>query len=216
MASRDGAHFLYVTNFSKGRIEVYDSSFHRVKVGGGDHHSNNHGDDRDGDRFEDDHIPRSFSPFNVQNIGGDLYVTYAKRDPATNDDVAGPGFGYVDVFSPSGRLLRRLDHGPWLNGPWGVALAPGDFGIFSHDLLVGQFGSGEIAAYDPTTGAFLGKVQDATDHAIVIDGLWALSFGNGASAGPLNSLFFTAGIEDEAHGLFGTITAVEQTLGNSQ
>ncbi len=115
-------------------------------------------------RFEDERIPRSFSPFNVQNIGGDLYVTFARRDPATNDDVAGPGLGYVDVFSPSGRLLRRLEHGPWLNGPWGLSLTPSDFGAFSHNLLVGQFGSGEIAAYDVATGAFLGEVRDTSDR----------------------------------------------------
>jgi uncharacterized protein (TIGR03118 family) len=224
IASRGGAWFLYVTNFAKRRIEVFDSSFHRVHLGDDDHHGNDHhdGDDdrdhHDGDRFADERIPRSFSPFNVQNIGGDLYVTFAKRDPATNDDVAGPGFGYVDVFSPSGRLLRRLQHGPWLNGPWGLAQAPGDFGAFSHNLLVGQFGSGEIAAYDVATGAFLGKVRDTTDHVLVIDGLWALGFGNGVNAGPLNTLFFTAGIGDEEHGLFGSLTpvAAEQLLGNGQ
>jgi uncharacterized protein (TIGR03118 family) len=217
IASRGGKYFLYVTNFAKRRIEVFDSSFHRVRLGGDDHHGNGHdGDDHDGDRFEDERIPRSFSPFNVQNIGGDLYVTYAKRDPTTNDDVAGPGFGDVDVFSPSGRLLRRLEHGPWLNGPWGLAQAPGDFGAFSHNLLVGQFGSGEIAAYDVATGAFRGLMRDTTDHVLAIEGLWALGFGNGGSAGPLNSLFFTAGTDDEAHGLFGSLTAVaaEQLLGN--
>jgi uncharacterized protein (TIGR03118 family) len=226
IASRKGARFLYVTNFAKGRIEVYDSSFNRVHLGDDDHHGHYSGDDRDGhdgrdghdsDRFRDERIPRSYSPFNVQNIGGDLYVTFAKRDPATNDDVAGPGFGYVDVFSPSGRLLRRFEHGPWLNGPWGVALAPGDFGVFSHNLLVGQFGSGQIAAYDVASGAFLGLVQDASNSPITIDGLWALSFGSGtANGGPLNSLFFAAGIEDEGGGLFGAITAVEQPFGNGQ
>ncbi len=221
IASRGGAWFLYVTNFAKRRIEVFDSSFHRVDLGGDDHHrSDRHDgdDDHHGNRFEDERIPRGFSPFNVQNIGGDLYVTFAKRDPATNDDVAGPGLGYVDVFSPSGRLLRRLQHGPWLNGPWGLALAPGDFGAFSHNLLVGQFGSGEIAAYDVATGAFLGEMRDTSDHVLAIEGLWALAFGNGASAGPLNTLFFTAGINDEEDGLFGTLTAVtaEQLLGNGQ
>lgn len=222
IASRGGDWFLYVTNFAKRRIEVFDSSFQRVHLGDDDHHhfSDNHdGDRHDGERFQDDRIPRSFSPFNVQNIGGDLYVTFAKRDPATNDDVAGPGFGYVDVFSPSGRLLRRLEHGPWLNAPWGLALAPGEFGAFTHNLLVGQFGSGEIAAYDVATGAFLGKVLKETGtEPLTIEGLWALGFGNGVGAGPLNTLFFTAGIEDETHGLFGSLTAVsgEQPLGNGQ
>jgi uncharacterized protein (TIGR03118 family) len=220
IASWRGNWYLYVTNFSQRRIDVFDASFNPVHRGG--HHEDaiaNHrgGDDDDHDAFEDRRIPHDFSPFNVQNIGGDLYVTFAKRDPATNDDVKGAGFGYVDVFSPSGRLLRRLEHGAWLNAPWGLALAPGDFGAFSHNLLVGQFGSGEIAAYDVATGAFLGKVRDkATDAVLAIDGLWALGFGNGAAAGPLNTLFFTAGPDDESHGLFGSLTAdpAEQLLGS--
>jgi uncharacterized protein (TIGR03118 family) len=227
IASWDGSWFLYATNFAKGRIEVFDSSFHRINLhalSAGDRHGDDghDGDHRDGDAFRDERIPRSFSPFNVQNIGGDLYVTFAKRNPANNDDVKGAGFGYVDVFSPNGKLLQRLEHGPWLNAPWGLSQAPGDFGAFSHSLLVGQFGSGEIAAYDVATGRFLGKmkVQDSptTDHVLVIEGLWALGFGNGAGAGPLNTLYFTAGIDDEAHGLFGALTALpaEQLLGNGQ
>jgi uncharacterized protein (TIGR03118 family) len=205
IASRHGKWFLYATNFAQGRIDVFDASFHTVHLG------------EDHQAFADHRIPHDFSPFNVQNIGGDLYVTFAKRDPATNDDVKGAGLGYVDVFSPGGRLLRRLEHGDWLNAPWGLAQAPSDFGAFSHDLLVGQFGSGEIAAYDPATGRFLGEVRDkATDEVLAIDGLWALGFGNGAKAGPLNTLFFTAGPDDESHGLFGTLTAdpAEQLLGN--
>jgi uncharacterized protein (TIGR03118 family) len=201
-----------VTNFAKGRVEVYDSAFKRVHLGDGDH-------DGDDDQFQDERIPHSFAPFGIQNVGGDLYVTYAKRDPVTNDDVKGAGLGYVDVFSPSGRLLQRLEHGPWLNAPWAVALAPGDFGAFSHNLLVGQFGSGEIAAYDVVTGKFLGKMLDSVSGmTLAINGLWGLSFGNGAGSGPLNSLFFSAGIDDEAHGLFGNLTAVatEQLLGNGQ
>jgi uncharacterized protein (TIGR03118 family) len=223
IASWRGNWYLYATNFSERRIDVFDASFHPVHLAG--HHEdaleNHHGDgddDHDHDRraFEDHRIPHDFSPFNVQNIGGDLYVTFAKRDPATNDDVKGAGFGYVDVFSPSGRLLRRLEHGDWLNAPWGLALAPGDFGAFTHNLLVGQFGSGEIAAYDVTTGKFLGRMRDTGNHVLAIDGLWALGFGNGAAAGPLNTLFFTAGPDDESHGLFGSLTAdpAEQLLGN--
>jgi uncharacterized protein (TIGR03118 family) len=220
IASWRGNWYLYATNFSQRRIDVFDASFHRVQLGGGHEGAlQNHRGDGDDDHkaFEDHRVPRDFSPFNVQDIGGELYVTYAKRDPATNDDVKGAGLGYVDVFSPSGRLLRRLEHGDWLNAPWGLALAPGDFGAFTHDLLVGQFGSGEIAAYDVTTGRFLGKMRDkATGNVLAIDGLWALGFGNGAAAGPLNTLFFTAGPDDESHGLFGTLAAdpAEQLLGN--
>jgi uncharacterized protein (TIGR03118 family) len=205
IASLHGVNFLYVTNFAKRRIDVFDTHFMRVKHMGHELFE-----------FEDERVPRGFSPFNVQNIGGNLYVTFAKVDPATLDDVKGAGLGFVDVFSPDGRLLRRLEHGPWLNAPWGVALAPGDFGRFSHHVLVGQFGSGEIAVYNAVTGRFVGKVKDDMDNVLVIDGLWALSFGNGANAGPINTLFFTGGIQDEAHGLFGTLipVAAEQLLGN--
>jgi uncharacterized protein (TIGR03118 family) len=154
----------------------------------------------------------------VVNIGNSLYVTFAKVDPATLDDVAGPGLGFVEVFTPGGRLIRRFQNGDWLNAPWGVALAPSDFGAFSHYLLIGQFGSGQIAAYNLETGKFAGLVRDPSDQELAIEGLWALSFGNGANAGSATTLFFTAGIEDEAHGLFGTLApvAAEQLLGNRQ
>jgi uncharacterized protein (TIGR03118 family) len=109
-----------------------------------------------------------------------------------------------------------MDHGRWLNAPWALAMAPGDFGIYSHDLLVGQFGSGQVAVYDPATGEFKGLLQDATNNPIAIDGLWGLSFGSGGSSGPATTLFFTAGSDDESHGLFGTITPVQNPLGNSQ
>jgi uncharacterized protein (TIGR03118 family) len=220
IASHDGAWFIYATNFAQGRIDVFDASFNPVSMGGGDHHGMMQNDRDEGEddhqAFVDHRVPRGFSPFGIQNIGGELYVTFAKRDAANHDDVKGPGLGYVDVFSPSGRLLQRLEHGDWLNAPWGLVLAPSDFGAFSHDLLVGQFGSGEIAAYDVTTGRFLGKMRDTMDDVLVIDGLWAISFGNGAAAGPLNTLFFTAGLNDEADGLFGSLTpvATEQLLGN--
>lgn len=224
IASWHGSWFLYATNFAKGRIDVFDSTFKLLPMGGGHNVNGHHDGEGDEDhRFEDRRIPRGFSPFGIQDIGGDLYVTFAKRDPVTNDDVKGAGLGFVDVFSPTGRLLRRFEHGPWLNAPWGLALAPTDFGVFSHNLLVGQFGSGEIAAYDVATGAFLGKVlQETGTDALTIDGLWALGFGNAAtatvgSAGPFNTLFFTAGLNDEADGLFGTLTPVgEQLLGSGK
>jgi uncharacterized protein (TIGR03118 family) len=194
--------FLYVADFRRGNIRIYDSSFHHV--GAADH------------LFRDDRLPRGYAPFNVQNIGGELYVTFAKQDDQKHDEVDGPGRGFVDVFSPLGFLIRRMDHGSWLNGPWALAMAPGDFGNYSHDLLVGQFGSGNIAVYDPVTGDFKGLLQDATNNAIAIDGLWGLSFGSGGNSGSATSLFFTAGSDGESHGLFGTITPVQNTLGNSQ
>jgi uncharacterized protein (TIGR03118 family) len=221
IATRDGAPYLYVANFSQRRIDVFDTSFHRVGSGHGSGHDSLQGSrgDRDSSRdsFRDERVPRGFAPFNVQNIGGSLYVAFAKVDAEGKDEVQGAGLGYVDVFSPSGMLLRRFEHGPWLNAPWGLALAPGDFGAFSHNLLVGQFGSGGVAVYDVSSGRFVGMMQDDKGAQLSIDGLWALSFGNGATAGPLNTLYFTAGIQDESHGLLGSLTPVSAApFGNGQ
>ncbi|MBZ5659459.1 MAG: TIGR03118 family protein [Acidobacteriia bacterium] len=242
-----GVRYLYVANFRSGRIEVYDTNFNPVDFSGDrDHYGDHDKDDHDGDHdrddhygdhdrdnhdgpfsrraFDDDRIPQGFAPFNVQNIGGSLFVTYAKQDATKHDDDAGPGNGFVDIYSPSGRLETRLQHGDWLNSPWGVVWTPRDFGEFSNRVLVGNFGSGEIAAYDGFTGRFVGLVKTYDDpvaltgeHVLTIDGLWSLTFGNSAkgvsgtgagSAGPYNSLFFTAGINHEQDGLFGTLTAV--------
>ena len=196
--------FLYVADFRKGRVQVYDSSFNHVSLIEG--------------LFRDEFLPHGYAPFNIQNIGGELYVSFAQQDDQKHDEVDGPGKGYVDVFSPFGFLLRRLEHGPWLNGPWGLAMASGDFGIYSHDLLVGQFGSGNIAVYDPVTGLFKAMLRDASNNPIAIDGLWGLSFGSGSTtgSGPATTLYFSAGSDGEQHGLFGTVTPIENTLGNSQ
>jgi uncharacterized protein (TIGR03118 family) len=131
-------------------------------------------------------------------------VTYAKQDADAEDDVAGPGNGYVDVFDTSGHLLRRLISQGRLNSPWGLVVAPSGFGTFSHDLLVGNFGDGAINAYDPRTGAFQGRLTNRDGNPIAIDGLWALRFGNGVIGTP-HTLLFTAGIAHEDHGLFGAI-----------
>jgi uncharacterized protein (TIGR03118 family) len=194
--------FLYVADFRKGRVQIYDSNFHHLPV--------------PEELFDDDALPPGFAPFNVQNIGGNIYVSYALQNSDKEDDVAGAGLGYVDIFSPEGRLLRRLEHGPWFNAPWGLTLASSDFGSNSHALLVGQFGSGEILVFNPVTGRFRGRLRDASNKPIKIDGLWALQFGNDAMAGPATMLFFSAGIDDEQHGLFGTITAIENEQGNDQ
>lgn len=196
------ATFLYAADFRNAQIQVYDSNFQHVSMLGG--------------AFRDDRVPHGYAPFNIQNIGGNLYVTFAHQDAARHDEVDGAGLGFVDGFSPSGRLLRRLQHGDWLNAPWGVAMAPSDFGIYSHDLLVGQFGSGQIAVYDPVTGRFLDMLRDASNNPITIGGLWSLSFGSGGTSGSATSLYFTAGSDNEQHGLFGTLTAIENPLGNSQ
>ena len=194
-------NFLYVADFRKGRIRVYDANFQPIRMD-------------DDDAFRDERIPRGFAPFNVQNIGGNLYVTFAKQDSEKHDEVDGAGLGYVDVFSPTGRLLHRLQSGPWFNAPWGIAQAPTDFGAYSHDILVGQFGSGQILAFDPVTGHFKGSLLDSvTNLPITIDGLWGIAFGSGTGSGAANSLYFTAGPDGEQHGLFGTITAVENVLG---
>jgi uncharacterized protein (TIGR03118 family) len=138
-------------------------------------------------------------------INGKLYVTFALQNDEKMDDVAGAGFGYVDVFDLQGNLVKRLVSNGVLNGPWGMALAPGNFGAFSNALLVGNFGDGHINAFDPNSGAFLGQLRDRSGNPIAIDGLWGLSFGNGHSAGKANWLYFTAGPDGEAHGLFGVL-----------
>jgi uncharacterized protein (TIGR03118 family) len=197
-----GPFFLYVANIRAGRIEVYDTNFNPVNLGGGD----------DGDpAFLDREIPEGFAPFNVQEVNGNLYVTYAKQNATKHDDFDFPGFGFVDKFSPKGKLLQRLKHGPWLNAPWGVALAPANFGFFSNHLLIGNAGSGQIAVYDVDSGRFDGLLRDANGHAIQNDRLWALRFGNDHNAGPTNWLFFTAGLSDEAHGLFGFFTPADKS-----
>jgi uncharacterized protein (TIGR03118 family) len=198
LAMNGKAALLYVTNFRAGRIEVYDTNFIPVAL-------------PDDDAFRDRRIPRGFAPFNVQEVNGNLYVTYAKQNSSKHDDFDFPGFGFVDKYSPSGELLQRLDRGPWLNAPWGVAVAPANYGFFSNHLLIGNAGSGQIAVYDAGSGHFDALLRDQNGHAIQNDRLWALRFGNGAAAGPSNTLFFTAGIDDEADGLFGTITPVAST-----
>jgi uncharacterized protein (TIGR03118 family) len=173
--------FLYAADLKEGRIKVFDTNFHRVEV-------------RE-DAFNDDYIPRGFAPFNVQNIGNNLYVTYAQQNQAKNFVNFGAGLGFVDVFSPRGRLLMRLERGDWFNAPFGLVLAPTDFGSFSHKLIVGQFGSGEILAFNAITGRFEGKLRDQNNNVIVLPGLWGISFGAGQpspqNSGPANALFLT-------------------------
>ena len=191
-------NFLYAANFNSGRIDVFNGSFAPTTLSGS---------------FTDPTLPAGYAPFDIQNIGGKLYVTYAKQDAAKHDDVAGAGNGYVDVFDTSGNLLERLDSNGDLNSPWGMALAPSTFGAFSGDLLVGNFGDGTINVYDPTVvGDFLGTLKDSNGNPITIQGLWGLAFGNGGSAGPTSTLYFTAGIPGpggnvEDHGLFGDVVA---------
>jgi uncharacterized protein (TIGR03118 family) len=220
----NGKVFLYAANFTNGRVDVYDNYFHPVRLRELVRETQeelNFGTKP----FEDDRLPRHFVPFNVQAIGNDIVVTYALHEPGAPAETAGPGLGYVDIFSSTGRLLRRLEHGDWLNAPWGVTLAPLDFGRFSHDLLVGQFAgggttqsSGLIAAYDLATGKFDGLLEDANGKPLVINGIWALSPGNVSPANldaddePAAQIYFTAGPEEKTQGLFGYLTAVSDEL----
>ena len=229
----NGKPFLYAANFNKGRVDVYDNAFRPVKLTG-EHSDRNAGEDDERsseNSFVDENLPRGYMPFNVQAIGNDIVVTYALHEGGARFETDGPGLGFVDIYSSTGRLLRRLEHGDWLNAPWGVALAPLDFGRFSHDLLIGQFAgggdtqsSGFIAAYGLATGKFDGLLQDASGKPLAINGVWALSPGNvspnnnDAAAAPAAEVYFTAGPNHTTGGLFGYLTSVaaELTEGNDQ
>jgi uncharacterized protein (TIGR03118 family) len=209
IAEVEGQRFLYVADLEAGEIKVYDTDFTPVEAG-----KNGFGDKHGEHAFEDAQVPKGFAPFNVQNIGGNLYVAYAKQNQTKTFVDFGAGLGFVDAFSPSGRLLMRLEHGGWLNAPWGLTLAPTDFG---------PFGSGEILAFDAITGRFEGKFNDQNNKVITIDGLWALAFGDGVPTSdpanqPDNALFFSAGPNKGQAGLFGTLTpvAAELTEGSDQ
>jgi uncharacterized protein (TIGR03118 family) len=181
---------LYAANFLGG-VEVYDGAFQPVTLSAG--------------AFTDSALPPGYAPFNVQNIDGRIWVSFALREPGGEDEVAGKGLGHVDAFDTSGHLIMRLRHGKWMNAPWGLAQAPANFGKWSHRILVGQFGSGRIATFDASNGEFKGLLRGEHGKPIAIEGLWGIMFGNDGAAGPSNTLFFSAGIEDEAHGLFGTL-----------
>jgi uncharacterized protein (TIGR03118 family) len=191
----DGATYLYAANFRSGRIEVYDSGFQPVALTG---------------LFTDFDMPASYAPFNIQALGGRLYVTYAQRDDGLIDDVPGRGHGFVDVFETDGTLVGRLVTRGGLNSPWGLAIAPEGFGDLGGALLVGNFGDGRIHAYDAATGHPLGELRGDDGRPLEIDGLWGLMFGNGTTF-PADSLLFTAGPNEEADGLFGTLTVSEQS-----
>lgn len=193
LASNSAGTFLYATNFRAGTIDVFNDHFGQTHLAGS---------------FTDPNLPQGYAPFGIANINGDLYVTYALQDAAKHDDVAGPAHGFVDIYDTNGNLIRRLVTRGRLNSPWGLTMTPGNFGRFSNDLLVGNFGDGRINVVDPATGEFFGQLRDANNRPITIDGLWGLDFGNDANAGPSTTLFFTAGLNDEADGLFGSLVSV--------
>jgi len=188
---------LYATDFHNGHVDVFDKSFAPVSL-----------------PFSDPKLPKGYAPFGIQALAGSIFVTYAKQDGAKKDDVPGGGAGYVDQFTTEGQLVARVASGGRKNAPpnapWGLAMAPTSFGVFSGDLLIGNFGNGRVSAYQDRGGGkwvYKGQLRRGDQTLITIDGLWAIEFGNGAAAGPATSLFFTAGPSDEAHGRFGSITA---------
>jgi uncharacterized protein (TIGR03118 family) len=191
IGSVNGHNFLYANDFVNGKIDVFDKNFQPVNM-----------------PFVDPGLPAGYGPFGIQNIGGHLFVTFAKQSGGT-DEVHGQGLGFVDEFATDGTFIARVATRGQLNAPWGLAMAPANFGRFSGDLLVGNFGDGTINAYaqEDGTWAHRGQLRTADHTPVTIDGLWGLGFGNGSASGATNALYFTAGPDDESHGLFGRIEA---------
>ena len=186
--------FLFATNFRNGTVDVFgpngtDGMFAKVTL--------------DGD-FTDPEIPAGYAPFNIANIDGDLFVTYAKQNAEKHDDVAGVGHGFVDVFDTGGHLIRRFESRGRLNSPWGIARASFAFGPFSGKILIGNFGDGRINVFN-NDGRLVDQLEDVHGRPLVIEGLWTLTLGGGRNSSP-DTLYFSAGPNDETNGLFGTIT----------
>ncbi|HZU37729.1 MAG TPA: TIGR03118 family protein [Gemmataceae bacterium] len=203
MGSNSQGNFLFATDFHNGKIDVFDKNFKLVHLDGS---------------FSDPTLPAGFAPFGVKNIGGTLFVTYAKQDAARHDDVAGVGNGFIDEFDTEGHFLKRFASQGLLNSPIGMAVAPSNFGQFSGALLVGNFGDSHVSAFNLTTGEFLGQLTDAHGNPLVLNGgfhgpdtkgLWGIAFGNGRQGAATNALFFAAGINDEKDGVFGMVTVAK-------
>jgi uncharacterized protein (TIGR03118 family) len=191
----DGSRpLLYAADFHNNKVDVFDTNFAWVVLAGSP--------------FVDPHLPQGYAPFGIQAINGDIYVTYAKQDATRADEVTGSGFGFVSVFTPDGRFVRRVASHGALNAPWGLALAPASFGHFGNRLLVANFGDGAINAYDLDSGRFAGRLRGANHQPIAIEGLWGIAFGNGLANQPVDTLFFTAGPGDENHGLYGRLDVI--------
>ncbi|HJV60640.1 MAG TPA: TIGR03118 family protein [Albitalea sp.] len=195
IGSLSGNSYLYASNFKAGAIDVFKGTAAAPTLTGS---------------FIDPALPAGYAPFNVRNLGDTLYVTYALRNAAGDEEVAGAGLGLVDAFSLNGDFLGRIASNGTLDAPWGLAIAPSSFGAWAGALLVGNFGDGRINAFDPTTHSFLGQVSSASGDPLTIDGLWALTPGNDAAAGSSSMLYFSAGPDDESHGLFGVLVAVPE------
>jgi uncharacterized protein (TIGR03118 family) len=194
-ANANTTSVIYVTNFRSGKVEVYDSQFGPVTLPVG--------------AFADPSLPNFYAPFNIVETGGKLVVTYAAQDANRHDPITGQSHGFVNIFNLDGSGLKRFAQHGQLDSPWGVAAAPAAFGEFAGALLIGNFGNGHINAFDPKTGEFLDKVRDPHGQAIVIDGLWALRVGNGGNGGDIDKVYFSAGLNGETHGLFGSLCSVQ-------
>jgi uncharacterized protein (TIGR03118 family) len=197
LAVTDGSsnNRLFAANFGQNRIDAWDNRFQAITPPG---------------LFSvpDGTIPKNYAPFNIQNLNGTLYVAYAQLSGIPGEELKGSGLGYLASFDLNGNLLRVWEGRGLLNAPWGLAIAPSDFGEFSNALLVANFGDGTIVGYDRTTQTQLGYLRDPSGNPIMIDGLWGLTFGNGVSLGEANYLYFTAGPNDESDGLFGKLQTV--------
>jgi uncharacterized protein (TIGR03118 family) len=191
---------LYAANFHSGTVDVFNQNFQPASISG---------------NFVDPTLPAGFAPFNVAIFNNFVIVTYAVQDAAKHDPVLGPGNGAIDAFDADGNFKLRLGLHGRLNAPWGMAVAPSNFGTLSGDGLVGNFGDGTINAYSTTTFKFVSNLDDSNGNPIAIDGLWALKFGNGGLAGPTNTLFFSAGPNSEADGLFGSLTSNQSSAAGS-
>ena len=190
LAGNGTANQLYAADFAGRKIDVYTNAFVPTSAPGG---------------FSDPKLPDGYSPFNVMSIQGNLYVAYAKVDPASDEEQTGPGLGIVNVFDADGFLLKRLITHRALNAPGGMALAPAGFGKFENLLLIANFGDGTINAFDPTNGNFRGRLRGGDNRDVRVDGIWGIAFGNGVQKQPTDVLFFAAGPDDEEHGLYGRI-----------
>ena len=190
LATMNTANFLYATDFHNNKIDVFNTSFSKVAMPGG---------------FTDPAIPAGFAPFGIQAIGGNLFVTYAMQDAAKHDNVAGAGLGVVDVYDTAGNLKQHFATGSPLNAPWGIAQAPANFGSMSGAILIGNFGDGKINAFNPSSGQSMGPLNGPSGSPIVEQGLWGIAFGNDISNQPSNTLFFAAGPNAEADGVYGRI-----------
>jgi len=194
LAHSPAGPMLLAANFGANRIDAFDSTFAPVPAAG---------------MFSDPTLPQGYAPFNVAEIGGQIFVTYALK--GGEDDIAGPAHGFVDVYTTSGAWVKRFASHGVLNSPWGITIAPANFGQFSGDLLIGNFGDGRIHAFDPNTGEVLGTLRGTSGKPLAIDGLWGLIVGDAGAGGP-DSVWFSAGPDDESHGLLGTLRASSRAI----